>query len=386
VIPFEDLGRVNRPYEEALRRAFAETLRSGRYILGAQGEAFEAELAVSLGGGHAVGVASGLDALALALRALCPAGGEAIVPASTCAPTALAVLRAGLTPVFSDPDPATWLLDAEDVERRVTPRTAAIVPVHLYGLVCDMDALLAVARRHGLVVLEDCAQAQGASWGGRAAGTIGDAGAFSFYPTKNLGALGDGGAVVTGSAAVADQVRRLRNYGYRERGRAVEVGVNARLDELQAAFLRAKLPRLRELVDRKNALAARYEAALGPLLALPRAVGGALPARSLFPVRHENRDGLRAALADRGIGTEVHYPLPLHLQEAFRPWSAGRLPVAERISREVVSLPLSVASTDEEIDAVIDAVVDFARRARPAPAVGRAAAGRAPRTAVSRRA
>lgn len=356
MIPFEDLGRVNRPYEKKLRRAFEETLRSGTYVLGGQVAAFEQEFAAALGTGHAVGVASGLDALALTLRALCPPGGEVIMPANTCAPTALGVLCSGLRPVLSDPDPVTWLLDPEDAERRVTARTVAIVPVHLYGLLCDMDAIMGIARRHGLRVVEDCAQVLGGLYRGRAAGTIGDAGAFSFYPTKNLGALGDGGAVFTKDLRVAERVRMLRNYGYVARGCAIEVGVNSRLDELQAAFLRVKLPRFHEIVGRKNAHAARYNTHLGPQFARPLAIEESDPARHLYPILSPDRDGLRSALAGRGIGTEVHYPLPIHLQEAFRPWCKGSYPVAERLCRTVVSLPLSAGHTDGEIDAVIDAI------------------------------
>jgi dTDP-4-amino-4,6-dideoxygalactose transaminase len=362
VIPFEDLGRVNRPREDDLRRAFGEVLASGRYVLGEQVAAFERELAAGLGAVRAVGTASGYDALTLACRALGMTGGEVIVPANTCPATILAVARCGLDPVLSDPDPGTLLMDPRDVERRIGPRTVAILPVHLFGLVCDMPAILDLARRHGLLVVEDCAQAQGALCAGRPAGTFGHAAAFSFYPTKNLGALGDGGAVVTGNEAVADNVVMLRNYGYRARGVAEEIGLNSRLDEIQAAFLRVKLPRLPEVIRRKNDLAARYDRGLDRRFIRPRAVAGTTPARHLYPVLHPDRDAFRRHLSSLDIGTEIHYPTTPRLQRAMAPSVTDVYPVTEMVSARIVSLPLSTAHTDDEIDRVIEAANSFLRR------------------------
>ena len=360
MIPLEELGRANRPFEAELRSAFEETLASGRYVLGEQVAAFEREFAASLGAPHAVGVGSGYDAITLALRALGLRRGEVILPANTFTGTALAVLRCGLVPVLAEPDPATLLLDPGRAARRIGRRTVAILPVHLFGLPCDMRALTDLAARRGLLVVEDCAQAHGATFEGRPVGTFGDAAAFSFYPTKNLGGLGDGGAVTTGDAAVAERVRTLRNYGYDAPGRAAEVGLNSRLDELQAAFLRVKLPRLGEIVRRRNGIAARYDRELLPAFARPQPVAGAGPARSVYPVLHPHRAALADHLAARGIGTGIHYPVPPHRQEALRRVCRGRFPLSDRLHRTTLSLPLSFGMTEAEVTAVIAATNAFA--------------------------
>jgi dTDP-4-amino-4,6-dideoxygalactose transaminase len=359
-IPFEDMERANRPFAGELRAAFERVLARGRYVLGAEGAAFEQEFAAALGGGHAVGTGSGTDALTLAFMGLGIAQGEVILPVNSCMATALAVVRCGLTPVFSDPRPGTFLFDPADAGSRVTPRTVALLPVHLFGLPCDMGAVLALAERHGLAVVEDCAQAHGASWRGKAAGTFGHAAAFSFYPTKNLGALGDGGALATADPALADRVRVLRNSGARERCRADVNGMNSRLDEVQAAFLRAKLPHLPAIVAKKNLLASLYDGGLSPAFARPRPVEGAGAARHLYPVLHPGRERLRAHLAARGIGTEIHYPLPLHRHPAFAHFGDGEYPAAERLHRDILSLPLSFGHSEEEIAAVIGEANGFA--------------------------
>jgi dTDP-4-amino-4,6-dideoxygalactose transaminase len=361
LIPFEELARANRPFEAALRRAFEDTLASGRYILGGQVEAFEAALADSLGMRHAIGVGSGFDAIALAFMAIGLREGEVVVPANTCMATILAVMRCGLTPVLSDPDPGTLQLDPADVVRRLTPRTVAILPVHLYGLVCDMKSIGAIASERGLRIVEDCAQAQGASFRGRPVGSFGDASAFSFYPTKNLGALGDGGAVATNDDATAASVRMLRNYGYRARGIAGAVGFNSRLDALQAAFLLAKLPHLEEICRRKNAIASTYDRGLSPAFRRPVAVPGANCARHLYPVLHPRRDEFREYLEARGIGTEIHYPVSASRQPLLSGSGGGRYPVAEAAADMIVSLPCSIGHTDDEIDAVVEAANRFAR-------------------------
>jgi dTDP-4-amino-4,6-dideoxygalactose transaminase len=329
-------------------------------VLGEQVAAFEREFASATGAPHAVGVASGYDAITLALRALGLRRGEVILPANTFTGTALAVVRAGLVPVLAEPDPDTLQLDPGRAARRIGPRTVAILPVHLYGQVCDLRAVADLARRRGLLLVEDCAQAHGALFEGRPVGTFGDAAAFSFYPTKSLGGLGDGGAVATGDAAVAERVRTLRNYGFDAPGRAAEVGLNSRLDELQAAFLRVKLPRLGEIVRRRNGIAARYDRELDPAFARPRAAAGAAPARSVYPVLHPRRDALAAHLAARGIGTGVHYPVPPHRQEALRWILRGRFPLTERLHRTTLSLPLSFGMTEAEVDEVIAAANGFA--------------------------
>jgi dTDP-4-amino-4,6-dideoxygalactose transaminase len=368
LIPFEDLRRVNRTFEPDFREAFSEVVASGRYVLDAQGAAFEAEFASFLGCGHAVGTNSGFDALVLALTALGLGEGEAIVPASGCPATTLAVIRAGLVPVPADASPETFLLDPEDAGRRIGPRTVAIVPVHLYGLPCDMDAILRLARRHGLKVVEDCAQAHGTTFRGRCVGTFGDAGAFSFYPTKNLGALGDGGAVATGDGEVAERLRGLRVYGSRGAGKgggAATAGLNSRLDELQAAFLRKKLPRLDEINGRKNLHAARYDRSLPPSLRRPVPHAEAGAARHLYPVLHPRRDDLRRFLAEEGIGTSVHYPATALSLLGNSP-GRGACPVAEEIAASTVSLPLSFGHTEQEIDRVAEAVGRFVESEGPA--------------------
>jgi dTDP-4-amino-4,6-dideoxygalactose transaminase len=359
MIPFEDLERVNRPFHREFRQALNGVLRSGRYILGGQVDAFEEELASWLGAAHAVGVGSGYDALTLSFMALGLTRGEVIVPANTYLATVLAVRRCGLTPVLVEPDPASLLLDPAAAARGITRRTVAILPVHLYGLACDMERLTDLAVSRGLALVEDCAQAQGASFRGRQVGTFGNTGAFSFYPTKNLGGLGDGGAVVTGDPAVAERVRRLRNYGCPRRGVAAETGLNSRLDEIQAAFLRRKLPALHDLVRRKNLLAERYDRGLSPAIRRPRAPVGAACARHLYPVLHPRRDDLRAALAGAGIATEIHYPVPPHRQPAIAPHVRGQFPLSDQIHRSILSLPLSAGHREGEIDRVITAVNHF---------------------------
>lgn len=359
MIPFEDLGRANGPFEASFRRALDDILSTGRYVLGEHVERFEEEFARHLGVGHAVGVGSGSDAITMAFMSLGITRGEVIVPDNGCPATALAVVRAGLIPVMSDPDPGTFLMDPEDVERRVTPRTVAILPVHLFGLACDMEAILPVADRNGLRVVEDCAQAHGALFHGRPAGSFGDAAAFSFYPTKNLGGLGDGGMVVTRDARAARAVRTLRNYGLRDGGRAEVAGWNSRLDELQAAFLLEKLPRLGDINARKNELAARYDAGLSPAFRRPVPVRGSRPARHLYPVLHPRRDELRRYLAEAGIGTSIHYSVPSHRQAAFSGCAHGEYPASTAICRSTLSLPLSFGHTVGEIDAVIAAMNRF---------------------------
>lgn len=362
MIPFENLEKVNRQNEPALRAAFEEVLRSGRYVLGEQVEAFEAALAAATEVPYAVATGSGYDAITIALRALGLREGEAIVPANACPAAVLAVRRAGLLPVLADPDPATLLLSPEGFERRRTGRTVAVVPVHLYGLPCDMDAILSIASRHGIAVIEDCAQAQGAVFRGRPVGTFGHAAAFSFYPTKNLGGLGDGGAVLSASSSVAEAARRLRNYGYGKDGLPEAVGLNSRLDALQAAFLRAKLPLLPALVARKNALAARYDRDISPAFRRPVKLPGAEPARHLYPILHPCRNDIRRFLRDQGIETAIHYPVSPGRLAASAEAEGLPCPVAGECADTTVSLPLSAGLTDDEARTVVDSVNRYAER------------------------
>lgn len=328
----------------ALEAAWHRVVDSGTHILGREVEAFESEFAAYCGVDHCVGVGTGLDALVLILRALdIGPEHEVIVPANTFIATWLAVSCVGATPVPVEPDLDTYNLDPKGIEKAVTPRTRAIMPVHLYGQTADMDRIMEIAVRHGLEVVEDAAQAHGARYKGRRAGGLGDAAGFSFYPTKNLGALGDGGAVVTNRREIADRVRYLRNYGSREKYRHEVLGVNSRLDELHAAFLREKLRVLDAWNERRKQAAARYREHLGDMsIGLPTVPAWADPVWHLFVIRTAEREAVQARLAAEGVGTGIHYPVPAHLQEAYRSLGLGlgAFPRAEALSREVLSLPL----------------------------------------------
>jgi dTDP-4-amino-4,6-dideoxygalactose transaminase len=359
-VPFLDLKAINAAHRAELLQAFERVLDSGWYVLGQEVAAFESEYAQWCGAGHAVGVANGLDALVLALRALgIGPGDEVIVPSNTYIATWLAVSHVGAVPVPVEPEAASFNLDPARIEAAITPRTRAVLPVHLYGQAADLDGILAVARRHGLRVVEDGAQAHGARWRGRRIGAHGDAVAWSFYPGKNLGALGDGGAVTTDDPALAERIRVLRNYGSRAKYHNEVIGSNSRLDELQAALLRVKLRSLDAGNARRRDIAARYGAGLvGPGLRLPQAAAEAEPVWHLYVVRHPQRDHLAAALAAAGIGTVIHYPVAPHLQPAYAALgrAAGSLPLSEALHREVLSLPIGPTQTDAQTDAVIAAV------------------------------
>ena len=353
-VPF--LSLVPGDDARAIHAAIDRVIARGWFVLGPEGEAFEAEFADAMGASYAVGVGTGTDAIALILRALgIGAGDEVITTPLSAAYTALAVLMVGARPVFADIDPGRLTIDPERVLRAIGPRTRAILPVHLYGQPADMRAIEDIARRHHLEVIEDCCQAHLATSGGRPVGTIGVAGAFSFYPTKNLGACGDGGAVVTNDRTLADRVKRLRNGGQTDRYRHQEAGVNSRLDEMQAAILRARLPLLGHWTARRRALAARYRAELAPSAVVdvpPECDAGHV--YHLFVVRTRKRDELRAALAARGIETLIHYPVPVPRQPALAATDPADCPVAEQVCDEVVSLPLHHALSDDDAQYVTD--------------------------------
>ena len=344
----------DRPEVEA---AIRRVIDRGWFVLGPEVEAFEAEFAAACGAPHAVGVNTGTDALMLSLRALDIGPGDEVITAPlTAAYTALAIRMAGATPVFADIDPIRCSLAPRAVEAAITSRTRAIMPVHLYGQAADMAAFEAIASRHGLAIVEDCAQAHLATSDGRPVGTIGAAGAFSFYPTKNLGALGDGGAIITRDAALAARLRRLRNGGQSDRYCHVEAGVNSRLDEIQAAILRARLPRLPAWTARRRQLAARYRAGLqgAPVVVAPEMDAGHV--YHLFTVRTHDRDALQAHLAAAGIGTLVHYPLTVPRQPAFADLAAAACVEADRVAAEVLSLPLRPAMSEAMVDDVATAI------------------------------
>lgn len=361
MIDFLNLKRVNAPHEQAMREAIDRVIGSGWYVLGRETEAFEQEFAAYCGTAHCIGVANGLDALHLILLGYgIGEGDEVIVPSNTFIATWLAVSQTGATPVPVDPDEATHNIDPAHIESAITPRTKAIMPVHLYGLPAEMDAINEVARRHGLRVIEDAAQAHGARYRGRRAGSLGDAAGFSFYPGKNLGALGDGGAITTDDALLADRLRLLRNYGSRVKYRHEVVGVNSRLDELQAAVLRAKLPALDAENAARAGVAALYLKGLaGSGLQLPSVPEHMESSWHLFVVRSPRRDSLQRQLREAGVETMVHYPTAPHLQGAYA--GTGRacwpaLPIAELLQHETLSLPMAPYLSHDELGEVITAL------------------------------
>ncbi len=361
MIPVFDMADQHAGIRAELAAAFERVVRSGWFILGDEVAAFEKEFAAWVGVEHCLGVASGTDALTLALRALQIGPGDEVVTVShTAVATVAAIVLAGATPVLVDIDEQSYTMDPLAAEAAITARTKAIVPVHLYGQMADMDALMGLAQRHGLALVEDCAQAHGAAYQGRAAGSFGVAAVFSFYPTKNLGALGDGGAVVTRDAALAERVQLLRQYGWHERYVSSVAGMNSRLDELQAALLRVKLPHLRGWNEARRAHAQRY----GELLrgvTVPQEMAERCHVYHLYVVRVARRDAVRAQLRARGIGSAIHYPCAVHQQPAYRALTPpGGLPVTERAVAEILSLPMYPELRQDQIETVaaqINAVV-----------------------------
>lgn len=362
-IPFFDYARQYEALSTRLDAAIARVLHSGRLILDREVEAFEEAFSRHCGAAAGIGVNSGTDAIHIALRAAgVGAGDEVITVPNTAVGTVSGICSAGATPVFADVLDSTLLIDPSDIERRIGPRTRAIVPVHLYGQPAEMDAVMEIAARRGLVVVEDCAQSHGAEYRGRKTGSIGHAGCFSFYPTKNLGSFGDGGMVVTSDPAIAARARSLRTYGWERRDFSAARGVNSRLDELQAAVLREKLPFLDDWNQHRYELAMQYKQLLAGLpLSLPAIAPGTLHVFHLFVVRTPRRDDLLRFLASRGIGALVHYPVPLHLQPAYADLGrrAGDFPVSERAQAEVLSLPLFPELTRAELEEVCAAVSTF---------------------------
>ena len=353
------LGRQYELHAAEYEEAALRSLRSGWYIMGPELEAFEQEFAAYTGACYAVGLNSGLDALTLSVAALgISVGDEVIVPANTYIATVLAVTANGATPVFVEPD-EYYNLDAERLEDAVTVRTRAIMPVHLYGQAVNMELVMEIAGRHRLAVIEDCAQSHGAHFGGTMTGRFGDIGCFSFYPTKNLGAFGDAGAIVTDNAVLAEKIRMLRNYGSKEKYHNEICGVNSRLDEIQAALLRVKLGHLPELIEERKKIAAQYMASIrNPHIVLPETRNGAEHVYHQFVVRTAARGHFKDYLAANGIETVIHYPVPPHLAECYvnLGYGHGSFPVAERYADEVLSLPMFNGMRADEIAYVIETV------------------------------
>ena len=361
MIEYENLALVNKPFFEDFERSFRSTLERGWFILGENVSRFEREFADYCGVRHCVGVASGLDALVLSLRALelLPAS-EVIVPANTYIASILAIVLADLKPVLVEPDIKTYNIDPSRIEEQITDRTKAIMVVHLYGKPCEMDPIIDVKRKFGLALIEDCAQAHGARYKGTRVGGFGECSGFSFYPTKNLGALGDGGAVVTDNPEIAGKIGQLRNYGSAKKYYNERVGCNSRLDELQAGFLSVKLRKLDSVNAHKRKLAQIYLEGLKGDFIRPAVHADFFDTYHIFNIRHPQRDKLREYLLSNGVKTEIHYPVPPHRQQAMRGiLTDGPYPITEEIHNTTLSLPISYGHTEAEIEGVVEIMNRF---------------------------
>jgi dTDP-4-amino-4,6-dideoxygalactose transaminase len=364
-VPLVDLKAQRARIREEIDSAILRVVDRGWFILGEELRAFEEAFAGYCGAAHGIGVGSGTEALHLSLVALGAAPGrEVVAPATTAVPTISSISFSGARPILVDVEDGTGTIDPDRIERAITPRTAAVVPVHLYGQCAAMDAIGAICARRGIPLVEDAAQAHGARIGERRAGSLGAAAAFSFYPSKNLGAYGDGGMITTDDSALAERLRRLRNCGERERYHHSEVGFNSRLDELQAAILMAKLPYLDRWNEERRRLAGRYRSALAGLpVAWNEEAAGRTHVRHLCVLRSDGRDALRAHLASLGIQTQIHYPIPIHLQEAYASlgYRPGDFPVSESLASSVLSLPLYPELGEEAQDRVIEGIKEWFR-------------------------
>ena len=362
-VPFVSFLPMEHELDKELRDAFERVYTRSWYIGGQEDLDFEKAFAVFCGTDYCIGTGNGLNALMLALKALgIHEGDEVIVPSNTYIATALAVTYVGATPVFVEPDIRTFDIDPARIEEAMSDKTKAIMPVHLYGQPCDMEPILALAEKYRLYVVEDCAQAHGATYKGKTIGSFGHAAGFSFYPGKNLGALGDAGAVVTNDKELADRVRALENYGSDYKYHHIYKGNNSRLDEIQAAFLAAKLPHLDRMNEERRRIAQRYmDEIRKPEIILPYVNPDTVPVWHVFAVRCKHRDELERFLNDHGIGTNKHYPIPMHLQECYRDlgYKKGDFPIAEEISETELSLPMYYGMTDDEVQYVIDKVNEF---------------------------
>lgn len=361
-VKFNVLDRQYLKYAEEYDQAALEVLRSGWYVLGKQVEAFEKKFSEYIGSDYCVGLNSGLDALILAIRALgIGFGDEVIVPGNTYIATVLGITENGATPVFVEPN-EFYNIDEEKIERKITGRTKAILVVHLYGQACNMTKIMEIAHKYHLYVIEDCAQAHGATWDGKIVGSFGHVGCFSFFPTKNLGAFGDGGAITTNSAEIAEKVRKLRNYGSIIKYKHEIEGVNSRLDEMQAELLSVKLKHLDELTAERVSVAERYcNEIKNPMVNLPLCRELATHVYHLFVVRVKERDRFQEYLKQQGIDTQIHYPIPPHKSECYAQyeWSKVTLPVTEQNADEIISLPLYNGMTENETSYVIEIINEF---------------------------
>jgi dTDP-4-amino-4,6-dideoxygalactose transaminase len=365
MISFLDLKKLNAQYRDELIEACKRVIDSGWYILGKEVEEFEKEFANYCGVKYAIGVANGLDALTLILKAykelgIISDGDEIIVPANTYIATILSISNNNLVPVLVEPDINTYLIDPKKIEEKITKKTKAIMPVHLYGQTCEMDKINEIAKKYNLKVIEDSAQSHGAYFGNKKSGNLGDASGFSFYPGKNLGALGDGGAVTTNDEKLANIIKALRNYGSYKKYKNLYKGTNSRLDEIQAAMLRVKLKYLDDEINRRRKIAKYYlENIRNDKIVLPKVRDEKSHVWHLFVIRTEKRDRLQKYLFDKGIQTLIHYPIPPHKQMAYKEWNNESYPMTEKIHNEVLSLPISGVQTLDETQKVIEAINEF---------------------------
>jgi dTDP-4-amino-4,6-dideoxygalactose transaminase len=359
-VAYEDLSKVNQPFKQQFKQVFESVLDSGWYILGQQVQAFEAQFARYIGVKHCIGVASGLEALHLSFEALAlPKGSEVLVAANAYIATIIAIVRAGLKPVLIEPSLNDGNIDVSKIIDAITPDTQAILPLHLYGKPCAMDAILAIAEQYQLKVVEDCAQAHGATFLKQKVGSFGDLGAWSFYPTKNLGALGDGGAITTNNAQLADKLRALRNYGSQTKYHNQYLGYNSRLDELQAAFLTYKLTALPQITQHKQALAELYLSQLSSKFIPMQSSNQVESVYHIFAIRCEQRDALREYLLKNGINTEIHYPIAPYAQAATQGLFHQNFPLSDIWHRTILSLPISYGHSLDEINYVIQVMNKF---------------------------
>lgn len=360
LIEYENLKKANQPFEKEFEAAFKKFLDSGWYVLGKEVSSFETEFAAYLKSSYCVGVANGLDALILSLEALgLPTGSEVMVPSNTYIATIMAIIRAGHKPVLIEPDLETYNIDPKKLKASLTKNTKALMVVHLYGKACAMDEITAFCKEHGLYLIEDCAQSHGARFSNQTTGTFGDFGCFSFYPTKNLGALGDGGAVTTNNPQLAEKIQKLRNYGSKIRYQNELIGTNSRLDELQAAFLRIKLRALDRLNFHKKSLAKIYFEQLKDVVICPQQNPKYDDVFHIFNIRLEKRDALKSFLAENGIKSDIHYPTPPEQQPAYRELLKGTYPISDEIHKTTLSLPISSFHTAEDVIRVSAKIREF---------------------------
>lgn len=361
MIDYENLGKLNQPFFEAFEKSFHETLTSGWYVLGKNVENFEKEFAAYTGSSYCLGLASGLDALILSLKALeFNTGDEVIVPSNTYIATILAIMHAGLKPVLVEPDINTYNIDPLKIEEKITSKTKAILVVHLYGKSCEMDKIMAICKKHHLKLVEDCAQSHGAKFKGQQTGTFGDFGCFSYYPTKNLGAIGDAGSITTDNISLLEKIKKLRNYGSSVKYVNEVIGYNSRLDEIQAGFLSIKLKKLDEINAHKRKLAQIYLTSLNADFIKPQVHPDYFDVYHIFNIRHPKRDELKDYLLKNNIKTEIHYPIAPNKQVAMKDVLGKEVcPIAELIHQTTLSLPISYFHTEEDINRVVDVMNKF---------------------------